>query len=131
METCRGHGWRWRQGGPRRAARFLEPALLLLLHYGPAHGYTLLDRLGEFGLSGFDPSVVYRMLRDMEEQGLASSTWDEVQTQGPPRRVYQLSAEGDEMLARWIEHLEQTRRGIDRLLAAYRQHMAQGAGEAH
>ena len=66
MVACRGQGWRWRQGGPRRAVRFLDPTLLLLLHYGPAHGYTLLERLGEFGLGGFDPSVVYRALRDMD-----------------------------------------------------------------
>jgi PadR family transcriptional regulator len=127
----RGHGWRWRQGCPRRAVRFLEPTLLVLLHHGPAHGYTLLARLGEFGLEGFDPSVVYRALRDMEEHGLVASTWDEIETQGPPRRVYCLSAAGDEVLARWMEDLEETRRGIDHLLTVYRQHMTQSEGEHH
>ena len=28
----------------------MEPTLLLLLHYGPAHGYPLIEQLGEYGL---------------------------------------------------------------------------------
>ncbi len=126
-----GRGWRWRRGCTRRAVRFLEPTLLLLLHQAPAHGYTLLERLGEFGLEGFDPSVVYRALRDMEAQGLVTSTWDEIETQGPPRRVYRLTRAGDEMLARWAEDLERTRQGIDHLLEVYRQHIGEGEGEHH
>ncbi len=126
-----GCGRRRRCGGPHRAVRFLEPTLLLLLHYGPTHGYTLLERLGEFGMDGFDPSIVYRALRMMEHHGLVSSTWDEIETQGPPRRVYQLSPQGSEMLARWIDHLEETRRGIDHLLASYRQLVEQAEAERH
>lgn len=131
MTTDRGHGWRCRRGGPLRGARFLEPTLLLLLRDSPAHGYTLLEQLGAFGLDDFDPSVVYRALRMMEEQRLVTSVWDRVETQGPPRRVYRLTAAGDEMLASWVEHLEETRRGIDHLLVSYRQHMAQDEGEHH
>ena len=63
--------------------RFLEPVLLLLLHHSPAHGYTLVERLNEFGLEGRDSSVVYRALRDMEEKGWVTSTWDEERTKGP------------------------------------------------
>ena len=58
---CRGlgHGLR----------RFLDPVLLMRLHYGAAHGYSLLDGLDEFGLQELDPSVVYRALREMEDEG--------------------------------------------------------------
>lgn len=109
----------------------LEPALLLLLHHSPAHGYTLLERLGEFGLGDLNPSVVYRALRDMEAQGWVTSTWDEEQTQGPPRRVYCLTALGDEVLSGWAQDLEESRRRIDYLLRIYRCHMEEGAGEHH
>ena len=109
----------------------LEPVLLLLLHHGPAHGYTFLEQLGEFGLDQLNPSVVYRALRDMEERELVSSTWDKVETQGPPRRVYQITALGDEMLTLWAKDLEETKRRIDYLLVAYARHMQEGEGEHH
>ena len=119
------------RGRGRRAVRMLEPALLLLLHHGPAHGYTLLERLEEFDLAHLNPSVIYRMLRDMEAKGWVTSTWDEEQTQGPPRRVYCLTAMGDEMLALWAQDLEEGRRRIDYLLGGYHRHMEEGEGEYH
>ncbi len=76
----RGRGYRRRTRG-RRTVRMLEPALLLLLHHGPAHGYTLLEQLREFGLGDLNPSAVYRVLRDMEAKEWVTSTWDEEQTQ--------------------------------------------------
>ncbi|MDY6878065.1 MAG: helix-turn-helix transcriptional regulator [Chloroflexota bacterium] len=126
----RGKGWRWR-GCSRRAVRFLEPTLLLLLHHGPAHGYTLLEQMGEFGLGGLNPSVVYRALRDMEDREWVTSTWDEEQTHGPPRRVYRLTAPGDEALSLWTQDLQETRRLIDHLLNTYRKHIEEGEGEHH
>jgi len=111
--------------------RFLDPTLLLLLHHGPAHGYTLIDRLEEFGLENTNPSVVYRALRNMEEKGWVTSTWDEEQTQGPPRRVYHLSELGDEVLQWWIFDLEETRQMIDNFLSTYQQHMEECEGEYH
>lgn len=111
------------RGRRRRAARMLEPTLLLLLHHAPAHGYTLLDHLGEFGLGGLNPSVVYRALREMEARGCVTSTWDEEQTQGPPRRVYQITAVGDEALSLCIQDLQETRGRIDYLMTAYDRHM--------
>ena len=126
----RGPGHRRRRRG-RRAVRMLEPALLLLLHYGPAHGYTLLEQLGEFGLGDLNSSAIYRMLRDMEEKGWVTSTWDEEQAQGPPRRVYRLTALGDEVLALWTQDLEESRKKVDYLLGVYRRHMEEGEGEHH
>ena len=122
------------RGGQRRArrrVRMLEPALLLLLHYGPAHGYTLLEQVEEFGLEDADPSVVYRALRNMEEKGWVTSTWDEEQTQGPPRRVYSLTALGDEVLGWHAQGLREAREKIDRLVNAYTRHMEEGEGEHH
>ncbi len=126
----RGPGHRRRRRG-RRAVRMLEPALLLLLHYGPAHGYTLLEQLGKFGLGDLNSSAIYRMLRDMEEKGWVTSAWDEEQAQGPPRRVYCLTALGDEVLALWTQDLEESRKKIGYLLGVYRRHMEEGEGEHH
>jgi DNA-binding PadR family transcriptional regulator len=109
----------------------LEPALLLLLHRGPAHGYTLIERLREFQLSGMDATVVYRALRDMEAQGWVVSSWDTEETQGPPRRVYRLTASGDEALKWWTQDLAETRQMIDQMVVSYRRHMDEDDGDYH
>ena len=128
----RGHGRRWRQRGySRRAVRFLEPTLLLLLHYEPGHGYTLIDGLHEHGLREIDPSAVYRALRGMEEKGWVVSSWDREQTQGPPRRVYRLTDVGDDVLRWWIRDLRGTRDLIEGILRTYERHMEEGEGEHH
>jgi PadR family transcriptional regulator PadR len=128
----RGHGQRrrWR-GASRRAVRFVEPTLLLLLHHGPAHGYTLIEQLSEYGLVDIDRSAVYRALRDMEEKGWVTSFWEKEQTQGPPRRVYRLTELGDEVLGWWTQDLQETRQMIDRLLGQYARHMKEGQGDYH
>ncbi|MBN1811441.1 MAG: helix-turn-helix transcriptional regulator [Anaerolineae bacterium] len=109
----------------------MESVLLLLLHEGLSHGYALLEQLGEYGLSQIDPSAVYRALRDMEEHGLVDSSWDEQETQGPPRRVYRLTALGNETLAFWIADLQETQKRIENVLERYRQHMQQEQGKHH
>jgi len=127
----RGRGWGRGPGrGGRGIRRLLQPALLLQLHRGPSHGYGLLDGLGEFDLEGLDPSVVYRALREMELEGWATSSWDPHQTQGPPRRVYRLTADGETVLSQWTRDLEQWRSRIDRFLSAYRNRRKAGDTEA-
>jgi DNA-binding PadR family transcriptional regulator len=127
-----GRGQRWQcRGYSRRAVRFLEPTLLLMLHHGPAHGYTMMEQLAEFGLGDADPSVLYRSLRGMEARGWVSSSWEKDQTQGPPRRVYQLTELGDEVLNWWTQDVRETSQMIARLLDAYTRHMEEGEGDYH
>jgi len=125
---------RWRRGGghggacPRRIVRFLEPCLLLLLREDATHGYNLLDALRQFGFAPgtVDASVVYRVLREMEDAGWVSSQWDTTGS-GPPRRVYRVTPEGEEYLAAWIADLRRTRDEIDQFVETYmRQEAARG-----
>jgi DNA-binding PadR family transcriptional regulator len=109
----------------------LYPTLLLLLHQGPAHGYTLNAQLVEYGFVGLNPSAVYRALREMEGRGWVTSAWDEEETRGPARRVYHLTALGDEALNASMHDLREARRRIGRLVGVYDQHMAEGEGEYH
>ncbi len=108
------------RGRRQRVMSFLQPCLLLMLTRGEAHGYSLLDELAEFGFNPdrVDPSLIYRALREMEDGGWVTSSWDE-DGQGPRRRVYQILPEGKSFLAEWIDDLRCTRDEIDSLLAAY------------
>jgi PadR family transcriptional regulator PadR len=122
-------GRRWR-GGRRRGRRrrmmgFLQPCLLMMLHRGDSHGYQMLNDLGEFGLDpeAHDPSMIYRALRDMEDMGWVTS-YEGEESQGPQRRMYHLTEEGDGHLSIWIEDLRRAKREIDLLLQAYEAHVA-------
>jgi PadR family transcriptional regulator PadR len=130
----RRRGMAGRGGGPCPTPiyRFVEPCLLLLLHRSSSHGYSLQDELKEFGFeeAPIDPSMVYRALREMEERGLVTSAWD-TEGSGPPRRVYRLTAQGDQYLAHWVADLRETDRVLHRFFAAYDKHMREGEGELH
>jgi len=129
----RGRGRRGGQGGAcrRRISRFLEPCLLTLLSGDAAHGYSLVEGLAEFGFAPgtVDASVVYRLLREMEDSGWVCSDWDTAGS-GPPRRVYHVTTAGDAYLATWIDDLRRTRDEIDGFVANYERHRAPGARKA-
>ncbi len=110
---------------PRRISRFLEPCLLLLLREDATHGYNLLEALRRFGFAPgtVDASVVYRILREMEDAGWVSSQWDTAGS-GPPRRVYTVTPDGEEYLAAWINDLRCTRDEIDQFIETYTQQEA-------
>jgi DNA-binding PadR family transcriptional regulator len=65
----------------------------------------------------------------MEVEGWVTSSWDPHQTQGPPRRVYELTADGETVLAHWTRDLEAWRSRIDRFLSAYRNRKKTGGTE--
>ena len=110
------------EGGCRckveRVPNFAQPRLLLELAKKPAHGYELIERLGQEGSLSPDPGNFYRMLRSLEEEGLVCSTWD-TQNSGPARRVYELSEQGYEFLHAWAVTIHQTHQSLVRFLTDY------------
>ena len=112
------------RGQPRRIRRFIEPALLLLLHRNPTHGYALVEGLSELGLESYptDVSAVYRVLYDLEARGVLISRVDATESAGPPRRVYELTEAGDAYLQAWVEDLRATDQMLSRFLDACDQH---------
>src|SRR5450756_145148 len=105
------------EGMPRR---FVRPFVLLLLAEGPSHGYELARSLKEFSSEGLnvEPAILYRMLRQMEEEGLATSSLDDSGV-GPARKVYVLTPEGREALDLWASSLEGTARMLDSFRERY------------
>ncbi|HYN79704.1 MAG TPA: PadR family transcriptional regulator [Lamprocystis sp. (in: g-proteobacteria)] len=99
---------------------FLQSCLLVLLHREPGYGYSLMSGLEEFGFAvgQMDISILYRALRDLEAAQLISGIWDE-NSLGPKRRVYTITAQGEDRLADWMQFLRQQRRQIETLETAY------------
>ncbi len=104
-----------------RMERFLEPCLLLLLFEGSAHGYELLGKLERFGFTAerLDPGLVYRTLRRLEEEGFLLSQW-ETGGNGPARRLYRITEDGEKLLHRWVETIEHNRARLEDFLEMYR-----------
>lgn len=98
-------------------ARLLNPAVLLCLARGAAHGYALLEQLAELKMfAGREPdhAGVYRALKQMESQGIVSSEWDHGVV--PARRVFSLTETGAACLEHWGQTLHRYREAIDELL---------------
>lgn len=91
-----------------RLSRLIEPSVLYLLGTGAAaHGYDLLNQVNEMGLTDtqVDPGAIYRVLRALEAEGAAVSTWD-TSGGGPARRNYELTDLGRARLASWVRVIE-------------------------
>ena len=112
--TGRGRGMR---------LRLVDPILLLALHQQPAHGYSLMETLNKYGVMNMDISILYRTLHQMEEMGWVRSYQEQESSQGPPRRVYQITEMGETMLAEYIADLESRMANMQRIIQDYREHM--------
>ncbi|MGQ9494322.1 MAG: PadR family transcriptional regulator [Anaerolineae bacterium] len=111
-----------------RVRGFVQPWVLLLLAQAPAHGYDLMERLSQGEESpGADPGLLYRTLRQFEEEGLVRSSWD-TEGGGPARRVYEISAEGLDYLHAWAVNIRRTRRRLDRFLSEYEKQFGRREG---
>jgi len=102
---------------------FLQPWLLLMLSRSPAHGYELRARLAhDEDTPTADPGLLYRTLRQMEQQSVVRSSWN-TEGAGPARRVYAITPEGEDCLRAWAERIRGTRARLDRFLKEYQAHL--------
>jgi DNA-binding PadR family transcriptional regulator len=105
----------WVRGGGHRG-RWLEPFLLRLMAEGEVHGAALIARLDALCLApdGVDVGMAYRALREFEADGLVASNW--VTGDGPARRTYRLTDEGQRTLDEWVLVMRERARLIDAFL---------------
>jgi PadR family transcriptional regulator, regulatory protein PadR len=97
---------------------FLLPAILLLLAEEPRHGYSLAKGVHALQLGRVDRPSVYRALAQLESDGLIGSSPEEPRA-GQSRRVYSLTAQGEQAMRRWMGVIKQERDGLDRVLRRY------------
>jgi len=97
---------------------WLVPILLLMLRQWSSYGYELLEKMSTFGLVAMNPGTFYRTLRQMEKDGMVSSSWDTSEG-GPARRMYSITDAGEAYLNYWAESLDQYQRMMDTFFRLY------------
>ncbi len=82
----------------------LEAVILALLIKSPDHGYSLVEKISEFGInpSVLEQGVIYRILRNLEERNLIKSTW-KTEGGGAAKRVYSISETGKDYLKKFVD----------------------------
>ena len=98
--------------------KLVQPAILAILAGGPLHGYELARQIG--GIPHFldeapDVSGVYRMLKTLEARGMVTSDWD-ISQGGRPKRLFTITDQGRQCLARWSSTLRNYHKTIASLL---------------
>jgi PadR family transcriptional regulator PadR len=97
---------------------WLVPILLLMLRQWSSYGYELMEKMSTFGLVAMNPGTFYRTLRQMEKDGMVSSSWDTSEG-GPARRMYSITDAGEAYLKYWAESLDQYQRMMDTFFRLY------------
>jgi len=97
---------------------WLQPFLLLALEQWQSHGYELIRRMTAFGFEALDRGSVYRILRQLEKDGLVSSGWD-TSKDGPARRLYSLTDAGRAYLNVWAASLRGYQTMLDQFFSLY------------
>ncbi len=87
--------------------RYVQPSILMSLYLTDSYGYELIQNIQNFGFiqGQAPPGMIYRHLRQLEEDRLVRSEW-ETDGSGPAKRVYQITEDGKQVLALWVAHME-------------------------
>lgn len=106
--------------GSGRQERYIQASVLLGLYSGPSYGYELLSTIQTYGFmeGAPPPGMIYRHLRQMEEDNLVRSQW-ETQEAGAAKRIYTITEEGLEVLAHWIRFMEEKAGKLNRFVRLY------------
>ncbi len=108
------------QPGSGKQERYIQPSILLGLQLRPSYGYELIHNIKDFGFveGQAPPGMIYRHLRQLEEDGLVVSEWKTEGT-GPAKRIYSLTDNGREMLALWIDHMRAVAEKLQNFIEIY------------
>jgi PadR family transcriptional regulator len=94
----------------------LEYCVLALLRDQPRYGFDLVRTLAQADGLVTSEGTIYPLLSRLRRDGLVTTTWNESPS-GPPRRYYQLTAEGGRALVLFTTEWDRFTDAVDRLLA--------------
>ena len=101
--------------------RYMQPSILLGLLLRASYGYELIQNIQKFGFveGQAPPGMIYRHLRQLEEDGLVLSNWETKGT-GPAKRMYTITQEGKEVLAIWIDYMNKQASTLNDFIGTYK-----------
>jgi PadR family transcriptional regulator PadR len=99
----------------RRGA--IEYCVLALLREGERYGFELVRELSAADGLVTSEGTVYPLLTRLRREGLVQTTWQE-SNQGPPRRYYSITSEGNQALESFVDQWTRFRSAVDRMLEA-------------
>lgn len=106
--------------GSGRQERYVQASILLGLNSRPSYGYELISTIQSYGFIDGDapPGMVYRHLRQMEEDNLVQSEWETKQA-GAAKRIYTITPEGLEVLSYWVKFMAGKARKLNQFVQMY------------
>jgi poly-beta-hydroxybutyrate-responsive repressor len=106
--------------GSGRQERYLQASILLGLISKSSYGYELISNIQSYGFIEGDapPGMIYRHLRQMEEDNLVQSQW-ETKEAGAAKRIYTITEEGREVLAFWVKFMAGKAEKLNRFVRMY------------
>jgi PadR family transcriptional regulator, regulatory protein PadR len=99
----------------------LDLLLLSVVAQGPAHGYAVIERLGERsgGAFALGEGTVYPALHRLERLKFISSAWSPAKPGVRRRRVYELTVKGRRALTERAVEWKTFAKHIDAVLGAH------------
>jgi PadR family transcriptional regulator, regulatory protein PadR len=94
----------------------LDMCLLALLSEQPAHGYELVQRVGQAGFPSVSYGTIYPLLTRMRRLDLVTQQIQD-SPHGPARKVYAVTDAGRERLADWTAQWNEFVHVVGRVLA--------------
>ncbi|MDK2866624.1 MAG: PadR family transcriptional regulator, regulatory protein PadR [Clostridiales bacterium] len=102
-----------------KPGRHVPAFVLLMLAERPRYGLEILNELNErLPYSRFDSAAVYKALNKLEENGCVSCSWDHSES-GPPKKMYALTASGQNTLENFYDDIKMRRSNLDFFIKTY------------
>lgn len=108
------------QPGQGKQERYIQPSILLGLISKASYGYELINDIQKFGFidGPAPPGMIYRHLRQLENDGLVLSQW-ETEGTGPAKRIYNITEEGKEVLSFWVDYMKKQAMNLESFIEIY------------
>ncbi|MBN1651125.1 MAG: PadR family transcriptional regulator [Bacteroidales bacterium] len=92
----------------------LELCTLAIISERDAYASDIIDQLKVSDLIVVE-GTLYPLLSRLKNEGMLSYRWEE-STSGPPRKYYQLTAEGEEALSRLKQNWKELTKAVDQII---------------